>query len=66
MCSIVIFFFPLNLSRWERLGDIVILPTTSFKDPIWNSVAEELWPTVATSLRATRLARQVIICMSNS
>ncbi|KAK4284380.1 hypothetical protein QN277_001222 [Acacia crassicarpa] len=44
--------------RWDRLGDIVILPTTSFKDPMWNSIAEELWPTVAKSLKANRLARQ--------
>ncbi|XP_028762976.1 tRNA wybutosine-synthesizing protein 2/3/4 [Neltuma alba] len=45
-------------TRWDRLGDIVILPTTSFKDPTWNSIAEELWPTVAKSLKANRLGRQ--------
>ncbi|XP_058094324.1 tRNA wybutosine-synthesizing protein 2/3/4 isoform X2 [Magnolia sinica] len=46
-------------TRWERLGDIVVLPVSSFKDPIWDSVGEELWPTVAKSLGAHRLARQV-------
>ncbi|KAF7811166.1 tRNA wybutosine-synthesizing protein 2/3/4 [Senna tora] len=45
-------------TRWDRLGDIVILPITSFKDPMWDSIAEELWPTVAKSLKANRLARQ--------
>lgn len=48
-------------SRWDRLGDIVILPTTSFKSSMWDSIAEELWPIVAKSLKAHRLARQVII-----
>lgn len=45
-------------SRWERLGDIVVLPVNSFKDPIWDSIGEELWPIVAKSLSAQRLARQ--------
>lgn len=44
--------------RWERLGDIVVLPVTSFRDPRWDSVAENLWPIVAKSLNASRLARQ--------
>ncbi|CAN0863438.1 tRNA wybutosine-synthesizing protein 2/3/4 [Linum grandiflorum] len=44
--------------RWERLGDIVVLPITSFKDPVWDSIREELWPVVAASLNAFRLARQ--------
>lgn len=45
-------------SRWERLGDIVVLPVTSFKDPLWGSIGKELWPLVAKSLGALRLARQ--------
>ncbi|XP_027332177.1 tRNA wybutosine-synthesizing protein 2/3/4 isoform X2 [Abrus precatorius] len=45
-------------TRWDRLGDIVILPTTSFKDSMWDSIAKELWPIVAKSLKAHRLARQ--------
>lgn len=45
--------------RWERLGDIVVLPVTSFKDQAWNSMGEELWPIVANSIGAQRLARQV-------
>ncbi|KAL5972635.1 hypothetical protein ACLOJK_039440 [Asimina triloba] len=45
-------------TRWERLGDILVLPSSSFKDPIWDSVGEELWPTVAKLLGARRLARQ--------
>ncbi|GMP62237.1 hypothetical protein CsSME_00024415 [Camellia sinensis var. sinensis] len=45
-------------TRWERLGDIIVLPMTSFKDPAWDSVGAELWPIVAKSLGAQRLARQ--------
>ncbi|XP_059624191.1 tRNA wybutosine-synthesizing protein 2/3/4 [Cornus florida] len=45
-------------TRWERLGDINVIPVTSFRDPIWDSIGEELWPTVAKSLGTRRLARQ--------
>ncbi|KAK9133426.1 hypothetical protein Scep_012954 [Stephania cephalantha] len=45
-------------TRWERLGDIVVLPATSFKDPAWASIENELWPAIAKSLRTSRLARQ--------
>ncbi|XP_057960653.1 tRNA wybutosine-synthesizing protein 2/3/4-like isoform X1 [Malania oleifera] len=45
-------------ARWERLGDIVVLPVACFKDPQWDSIVEELWPTVAKSLNTRRLARQ--------
>jgi len=45
-------------ARWETLGDIIILPKTCFKDPLWESVGEELWPLIAKSLGAQRLARQ--------
>ncbi|KAG4146669.1 hypothetical protein ERO13_D05G173300v2 [Gossypium hirsutum] len=45
-------------NRWERIGDIVVLPISSFRDPIWNSIGEELWPIIAKSLNTCRLARQ--------
>ncbi|KAH6787777.1 Met-10+ like family protein / kelch repeat-containing protein [Perilla frutescens var. hirtella] len=45
-------------TRWERLGDVIVLPVTSFKDQVWNSIGEELWPLVARALGAQRLARQ--------
>ncbi|WCJ20164.1 tRNA wybutosine-synthesizing protein 2/3/4 [Euphorbia peplus] len=44
-------------TRWERLGDIIVLPVTCLKDPLWDSVGEELWPTIAKSLNTSRLAR---------
>ncbi|KAG8385740.1 hypothetical protein BUALT_Bualt03G0076600 [Buddleja alternifolia] len=45
-------------SRWERLGDIAVLPISSFKDQVWDSIGGELWPLVAQSLGTQRLARQ--------
>ncbi|XP_021766875.1 tRNA wybutosine-synthesizing protein 2/3/4-like [Chenopodium quinoa] len=45
-------------TRWERLGDIVVLPITSFRDPAWDTIGSELWSAVAQTLGARRLARQ--------
>ncbi|KAE8659758.1 tRNA wybutosine-synthesizing protein 2/3/4 [Hibiscus syriacus] len=45
-------------NRWERLGDIIVLPISSFRDPVWDSIGEELWPIIAKSLNTHRLARQ--------
>nr|XP_043622298.1 tRNA wybutosine-synthesizing protein 2/3/4 [Erigeron canadensis] len=45
-------------TRWERLGDIVVIPVTSFKDSAWESLGKELWSIVAESLGVCRLARQ--------
>ncbi|PSS24836.1 TRNA wybutosine-synthesizing protein [Actinidia chinensis var. chinensis] len=45
-------------TRWDRLGDIVVLPVSSFKNPVWDSIGDELWPIVSKSLGARRLARQ--------
>ncbi|XP_051125292.1 tRNA wybutosine-synthesizing protein 2/3/4 isoform X2 [Andrographis paniculata] len=45
-------------SRWEQLGDITVLPVTSFEDERWSSISEELWPLITQSLGARRLARQ--------
>ncbi|KAF2304683.1 hypothetical protein GH714_037467 [Hevea brasiliensis] len=45
-------------TRWEQVGDIFVLPITSFKDPSWDLIGEELWPTIARSLNCQRLARK--------
>lgn len=52
--------------RWDRLGDIVVLPVSSFKDPVWDSFGDELWPIVAKLLGAQRLARQVWFVIKTS
>ena len=38
---------------------MVVIPVTSFKDPAWALIAQDLWPILANSLGARRLARQV-------
>lgn len=55
-----------SIVRWEKLGDIIVLPVTSFKDEIWDSLGDELWSAVAKSLSARRLARQVCYCIYNT
>ena len=45
-------------SRWERLGDIALLPNQSFASPVWASLGSELWEAVAAALGVARLARQ--------
>ncbi|CAO2842541.1 unnamed protein product [Amaranthus hypochondriacus] len=45
-------------TRWERLGDIVVLPINSFQDPVWDTIGSVLWLAVAKTLGARRLARQ--------
>nr|XP_027087531.1 tRNA wybutosine-synthesizing protein 2/3/4-like [Coffea arabica] len=53
-------------SRWQRLGDIVVLPVTSFKDPAWNLVGKELWPVVAKSIGTDRLAQQGLVASTGT
>ena len=56
-------------TKWERLGDLVILPEDAFSTVQWNEVlshADEaqktnLWQAVAQSLGGARLARQAQI-----
>jgi tRNA wybutosine-synthesizing protein 3 len=47
-------------TRWEKLGDLALLPSSSFSDEtVWTSdVRTELWPLVAAALGVGRLAKQ--------
>jgi tRNA wybutosine-synthesizing protein 3 len=46
-------------TRWERLGDMVLLAPASLADARWALLpAEQLWAAVAAALGARRLARQ--------
>lgn len=49
--------------RWDKLGDIIVLPVSSFRDQAWELVEEDLWPIVAQSLGTRRLARQVSLAL---
>eukprot|EP00210_Caulerpa_lentillifera_P009558 g9116.t1 len=51
--------------KWEKLGDLVLLPENCLKSPKWNEMFPNgLWREVAEALSCVRLARQARI--SNS
>eukprot|EP00897_Mesotaenium_endlicherianum_P005054 jgi/Mesen1/4577/ME000232S03841 len=45
-------------SRWERLGDMVILPAGSLTSARWQALGDDLWVAIASALNAKRVARQ--------
>ena len=48
--------------KWERLGDLALLPASAFSNlAVWSDAAVQLqlWPLVASALKVQRLARQV-------
>lgn len=45
-------------SRWERLEDLVLLPSKAMSSPLWEALGTPLWSAVARALGARRLARQ--------
>ena len=51
--------------RWERLGDLVLLPGGAFSSPMWkealNTIEQRPWTAVAAALRAERLGQQAHI-----
>ncbi len=44
--------------KWERLGDLALLPNWAFLSAQWASLGGQLWDTVAAALAVARLARQ--------
>ncbi|KAL0023672.1 hypothetical protein WJX77_012323 [Trebouxia sp. C0004] len=45
-------------TRWEKLGDLALLPRTCMASPDWSSLGQPLWRTLATALSVERLAMQ--------
>ena len=45
-------------TRWEKLGDLALLPRTTMTSPEWGCLAQPLWEAVATALGVKRLAMQ--------
>ena len=47
-------------TKWEKLGDLALLPSGSFSsDAVWTpTIRRQLYPAVAAALGVTRLARQ--------
>lgn len=44
--------------RWEKLGDLALLPRTSMASPEWGCLGQPLWEAVACALGVKRLAMQ--------
>lgn len=45
-------------SRWEKLGDLALLPRTCMASPEWGRLGQPLWEAVACALGVKRLAMQ--------
>lgn len=45
-------------NRWEKLGDLALLPRTCMASPDWGSLGQPLWRAVAVALGVERLAMQ--------
>ncbi|XP_039008881.1 tRNA wybutosine-synthesizing protein 2/3/4-like [Hibiscus syriacus] len=37
-------------NRWERLGDIIVFPISSFRDPVWDSIGGSFGPLLPNPL----------------
>jgi hypothetical protein len=44
--------------RWEKLGDLALIPADAMTDGEWQQGGEEVWRAVAAALKVQRLARQ--------
>lgn len=45
-------------TKWEKLGDLVLIPEDSMTSEVWTTIGEPVWRALATGLGASRLARQ--------
>ncbi|XP_015926255.1 tRNA wybutosine-synthesizing protein 2 homolog [Parasteatoda tepidariorum] len=52
-------------SKWEKHGDLVLLPAYSFRSELWSSFGNKLWMIVADTLKCNRVARKNSICNDN-
>ncbi|KAL4225371.1 tRNA wybutosine-synthesizing protein 2 [Mactra antiquata] len=43
-------------SHWERHGDLVLIPDTTFTLTVWKSIGDKVWENVVESLGCKRLA----------
>jgi tRNA G37 N-methylase Trm5 len=44
--------------KWEKLGDLALIPADAMADEAWAGMGQEVWAAVTGALRAARLARQ--------
>ncbi|KAL8559353.1 hypothetical protein ACOMHN_045073 [Nucella lapillus] len=48
-------------NHWEKHGDLVLLPVSSFSSAEWDLLGRELWQTVAECTGSSRVAHQSIV-----
>lgn len=51
-------------SKWEKLGDLALLPRTCMASPEWGCLGQPLWEAVACALGVRRLAMQAPVADS--
>lgn len=44
--------------KWEKHGDMVLLPENCFTSPEWRNIGRELWRIVAESFQVERVGRK--------
>ncbi|CAG0916299.1 unnamed protein product [Notodromas monacha] len=44
--------------RWEKHGDLALLPVTAFTSDIWDAYGSDLWEIICRVLRVRRIARR--------
>ncbi|XP_054706976.1 tRNA wybutosine-synthesizing protein 2 homolog [Uloborus diversus] len=47
--------------KWEKHGDLILLPSSSFRKDVWLQFGDKLWDIVAEALNANRVARKSTI-----
>ncbi len=45
-------------TRWEKLGNLALLPRTCMASPEWDTLGQPRWRAVADALGVKRLAMQ--------
>lgn len=48
-------------TRWEKLGDLALLPRTCMASPDWGGLGQPLWRAVVIALGVERLAMQALV-----
>jgi tRNA wybutosine-synthesizing protein 3 len=53
--------------KWERLGELVLLPIGTCAGPEWEVVPQaELWRAIAEALQTSKLARQAPVASTGT
>lgn len=45
-------------TKWERHGDLVLIPCQSLQHAVWIKIGSDVWDSVANSLKCNRIARK--------